>query len=222
MIYIVGIGPGDSAFLTQKAIEVIKQAHILVGGKRNLELFESLQVNKVVYDGKFDLVSFLRSVDFRNNIVFLASGEPMLYGIFSTVSKFVNKDDICVIPGISAVQYLCAKLKISMENLITLSAHGIAVDRDFLNEVIFTLKRYKKVAIFTDLLNTPKFIISRLMKDKEFYSLIDKSKETFRLYVGENLSYENEKILEFRFEDINHLPEDFAKLNTILITIGGI
>lgn len=222
MIYVVGVGPGSSAFLTQKAIEVVKQAHIIVGGKRNLEIFDDLEVSKVVYDSKFDLVNFLKSVDFCNNIVFLASGEPMLYGIFSTISKHVGKNDICVIPGISAVQYLCSKLKISIENLITLSVHGIAVDRDFLNEVIFTLKRYKKVAIFTDLLNTPKFIISRLMKDKEFYSLIDKSKETFRLYVGENLSYENEKILEFRFEDINHLPEDFAKLNTILITIGGI
>ncbi len=222
MIYIVGIGPGDSAFLTQKAIEVIKQAHILVGGKRNLELFESLQVNKVVYDGKFDLVSFLRSVDFRNNIVFLASGEPMLYGIFSTVSKFVNKDDICVIPGISAVQYLCAKLKISMENLITLSAHGTVVDKYLFDEVIFALRKYKKVAIFTDPSNTPKYIISNLMKNKEFYNLVYENKEIFKMYVGENLSYKDEKISEFCFDDINHLPQDFARLNTILIVIGGI
>ncbi len=224
MIYIVGVGPGNLDFLTEKSIRIIRQAHILVGGKRNLELVDSLrvnEVNKIVYDSKFDLESFLKCINSNDNVVFLASGDPMLYGIFLTISKYVDKNNICVIPGISAVQYLCAKLKISMERLITLSAHGGFINEEFLREIVFALEKYKKVAIFTDPSNTPKYIISNLMKNQEFYNLAYENKDIFRLYIGENLSYENERISVFCFEDIKHLPEDFAVLNTMLITIGG-
>ena len=42
-IYIVGIGPGSSDYLTKKAIETVKNSDITVGSERAIELFDEIQ-----------------------------------------------------------------------------------------------------------------------------------------------------------------------------------
>lgn len=40
MIYIVGIGPGNRNYVTEKAFDTIKTSDFVLGSKRSLDIFE--------------------------------------------------------------------------------------------------------------------------------------------------------------------------------------
>jgi len=203
MITIVGMGPGNRNFIVPYAINRIKKADILVGGKRNLAEFKDVNCQKVPIDA---LTNYADVLSKKGNIVILASGDPSLYGITEVILRYVMKDDLEIIPGISSVQYMCAKLKITMNELTVISLHGRSED------LAGKIKKNGKVAVFTDDTHTPQYI-ARLLKGTEMSCL--------KVYVGENLSYENEVIYCF---DVDELSESDIKfgLNLVMITCGNI
>ena len=86
-------------------------------------------------------------------------------------------EDIQIIPGISSVEYLFSKLKISMNDLYTTSFHGRKIDEEL-------ILKSKKTAFFTDnktkLYDLAKIYLNNNLNPK--------------FIIGENLSYPNEKI----------------------------
>ena len=50
-IYIIGIGPGASEYLTKKAIDTVKMSDYTVGSTRAIELFDDVQ-NKLAFNVK--------------------------------------------------------------------------------------------------------------------------------------------------------------------------
>ena len=50
-IFIVGIGPGASEYLTKKAIDTVKTSDYTVGSTRAIELFDDVQ-NKIDFNVK--------------------------------------------------------------------------------------------------------------------------------------------------------------------------
>ncbi|MEN3042869.1 MAG: precorrin-6y C5,15-methyltransferase (decarboxylating) subunit CbiE [Fervidobacterium sp.] len=221
MISIVGIGPGDINYISNIAIQKILNADVLIGGKRHLDLFKDLKGKEFIsYNSNLDLGKLLQNYSPEKKIVFLASGDPLLHGIFSVISKHVDKSLIEVIPGISAIQYLCSKVKVSADNLITLSLHGKKLTEEFIQEMLFLLKKYGKIAVLTDSVNTPKKIVNEMLKNNDFTDFLNSYSNKIKLYIGEDLSYKNEKIYEFKFQDFLIFPSDFSNLVTILITLG--
>ena len=110
-IYIVGIGPGSSEYLTKKAIETVKNSDITVGSERAIELFDDIQ-EKISFNVK-DLVEKLEeAVELAingSNVSILSTGDPGFSGVLKTVlriadKKGFNKENIEVIPGISSLQ----------------------------------------------------------------------------------------------------------------------
>ncbi|AFK87639.1 MULTISPECIES: precorrin-6y C5,15-methyltransferase (decarboxylating) subunit CbiE [Thermoanaerobacterium] len=202
MVTIVGMGPGSKRFITNYALEKIRKANVLVGGKRHIEEFEDIECEKIIINASTDYSSILKK---EGNIVILASGDPLLYGIAEVILKYVDKDKVEIIPGISSVQYMCAKLKITMNDLTIVSLHG----RD--DDLVKELKSKKKVAVFTDDKHTPQFIASSL-KEQDFKDI--------KIYVGENLSYDMEKIYSFTVEELSNCNIKFD-LNVVVITCGN-
>ncbi|MCX7654817.1 MAG: precorrin-6y C5,15-methyltransferase (decarboxylating) subunit CbiE [Fervidobacterium sp.] len=222
MISIVGIGPGDLDYISNMSVQKILNADVLIGGKRHLDLFKDLKGKEFIsYDSSLDLVKLLQNYPPEKKIVFLASGDPLLHGIFAVISKHIDKNLIEVIPGISAIQYLCSKVKVSTDNLITLSLHGKKLTEEFIQEMLFLLRKYGKVAAFTDSVNTPKKIVNEMLKSNDFTDFLNSCPNEIKLYIGEDLSYKNERIYEFKFLDFLIFPNDFSNLVTILITLEG-
>ncbi|WP_228741252.1 SAM-dependent methyltransferase, partial [Klebsiella quasipneumoniae] len=56
----------------------------------------------------------------------LASGDPLFYGIGTRLIAHFGIERVRIIPGISAVQYLCAKAGIDMNDIWLTSSHGRA------------------------------------------------------------------------------------------------
>ena len=81
-IYIVGIGPGASEYLTKKAIDTVKMSDYTVGSTRAIDLFDDVQ-NKIAFNVK-DLLDKLeegvRLAVEGNTVSILSTGDP---GFFS-------------------------------------------------------------------------------------------------------------------------------------------
>ena len=122
-IFIVGIGPGASEYLTKKAIDTVKTSDYTVGSTRAIELFDDVQ-NKIDFNVKNLLDKIEEGVQLAcdgNTISILSTGDPGFSGVLNTVlriSKEKNfpKENIEVVPGISSLQLAAAKCHIQWDS----------------------------------------------------------------------------------------------------------
>lgn len=177
MIVVVGIGPGSLAHLTPQARQAIAAADILVGGARHLALFPDFHGRIRKLDADIDgLLAWLDEHKSRQ-VAVLASGDPLLYGIGKRLSAHFATDELLIVPGISAVQYLCARVALDMNDLYLTSSHGRTPDFDW-------ILQHDKVAMVTDKIIGPRAIADAILQRKL----------TRMLIIGENLSLPDERI----------------------------
>ncbi|PAB60775.1 precorrin-6y C5,15-methyltransferase (decarboxylating) subunit CbiE [Anaeromicrobium sediminis] len=178
--YVLGMGPGNEKYILPITKEIISECHVLIGGKRNLQYFEHLNKEKLYISADLNkIVDYVKNNYKRKKICFLLSGDTGFYSMTTFIKKHFSKDDMIVIPGISSFQYMAAKIGEEYNDALLGSVHG----RDF--DYISKLKEYNKIFLLTDKKNSPKSIAKNLIENKM---------EDCLLAVGENLSYENEKI----------------------------
>lgn len=207
MIYIVGVGPGNIEYLTDKAKNLIKNGDIIIGSERVLTMINNYNdIKGKKYKLGKNLVENLKDIISKNgdkNIVILSTGDPGFSGLLKTVLKhnIVNKNDIEVVPGISSVQVAASRLKISWDEYTILTLHG---KRENLDVLIKTLHNGGN-AIF--LPNNLKEDIDYIIK-----SGIDKNK---KMYVCENLTYPNERIIYDKLKNIINM--DFSYMVVCVI-----
>lgn len=83
MITVVGIGPGAAANQTLAALEAIKQAEVLVGGKRHLAEFPSFNGETRRLNADMDGLMHWLEQNQHRPIVVLASGDPLFMALAS-------------------------------------------------------------------------------------------------------------------------------------------
>ena len=185
MINVIGLGPGNTDYITKLGESLIRGSDILIGGKRNLESIADFKGEKI------ELASNLKEiVKYINNnkekqISVIASGDPFIYGIGRYLSKNIDAKNLNVVSGISSLQYIFSKVHIDMNDLYITSSHGKTPDFDY-------VLSHKKVCMVTDKLIGPKQICQEIL-DRNLNKTV---------IVGENLSYDNENIIIGKPEDI--------------------
>lgn len=198
MVYIVGIGPGSREYMLVKAIEILEKSDIIIGFKRAIDSIVFIK------DKNRILVKTLKGIlDIINNnenksIAIVASGDPCFYGI----SDYINrnyKGGLITIPGISSFQYLMSKLNKSWQGAYLGSLHGR--EENFIEKV----KNHKISIWLTDKVNSPEKICKRLFREKL----------SVKVYIGENLSYDDERILIGKPEEFIHT--EFYDLSVVII-----
>jgi len=177
MISVIGMGPGDANLRTQAAQALIAQADVLVGWARLLADFPDFQGEKYVLNADIDrLINWLQTKT-EQNIVVLASGDPLLFGIGKRIAEHLPKQSCEIISGISSIQYLFSRVQLDMNDLYITSSHGKQPDFDFIFQ-------HDKVAMVTDKVVGPFQIAQEIQQRGLSRTLI----------VGENLSYPDERI----------------------------
>ena len=101
--------------------------------------------------------------------------------------------------GISSLQYIFSKVHIDMNDLYITSTHGKTPD-------FYYVLSHKKVCMVTDKIIGPKEICKKIL---------DRNLEK-TIVVGENLSYDNERITIGSPEDILNL-EDFDMCVVVIL-----
>lgn len=187
---------GSSEGLSFKALKAIENSDVLIGAKRMIENFSGNKINAYLSD---DIKKALDGKDYKT-VSILVSGDT---GFFSATKKLLtslNKHDIEVIPGISSISYFSSKINIPWSDMKILSVHGR--NTKYLGAVM----RNEKTFLLTGGENKVETIINYLYK---------KGMKHLKIYVGENLSYENEKITIGNIEDL--LNKTFESLSVMVI-----
>lgn len=199
MINVIGLGPGNTDYITKLGEKLIETSDVVIGGKRNLESIKDFNGEKI------ELASNLKEiVEYINNnkhkqISVIASGDPLMYGIGRYLSKNIEKEDLNIVSGISSLQYVFSKVHIDMNDLYITSSHGKIPNFDY-------VLSHKKVCMVTDKIIGPKEICQQI---------IDRSLDK-TVIVGENLSYDDEKITIGNPEDILN-SDDFDMCVVVIL-----
>lgn len=204
MIYIVGIGPGNKKYMIYEAIDIIKNSDYILGFKRAMSTLDFVDKEKKITVNTLAIILDFINNNKGKNISLVASGDPCFYGISNYINKNFN-GEIKIIPGISSYQYMMCKLNIPWQESYLGSLHGRY--EDFIEKVL----QYKKSIWLTDKNNSPSNLCLRLHKDN-INALV---------YVGENLSYQDEKITKGYPKDLK--DKSFSNLSVVYIeNVDGI
>lgn len=194
-IFIVGIGPGASEYLTKKAIDTVKTSDYTVGSTRAIELFDDVQ-NKIDFNVKNLLDKIKEGVQLAcdgNTISILSTGDPGFSGVLNTVlriSKEKNfpKENIEVVPGISSLQLAAAKCHIQWDSANVMTFHG----RENIEDILPIINNGK----------TTIALPSRKVKDMAQFLIDNGVDEDRKVVVCERLSYPDENIVESTLKQI--------------------
>ena len=184
-VSLIGIGMGVEDNLTVEALNTIKEADVLIGASRMTRNFAEGKKEFNAYRAE-DIKKIIEEQNEDCKIAVLMSGDV---GFFSGAKKLLEiiGNEVRVIPGISSVVYLCAKLHTSWQDVKLLSLHGLDTN------IVGYVKRYKKVFA---LLSGREQIINMLNK------LVSYNMDSIKLHIGQRLSYEDENIISGTVSEI--------------------
>ncbi|MEH7503187.1 precorrin-6y C5,15-methyltransferase (decarboxylating) subunit CbiE [Neobacillus drentensis] len=197
----IGIGDEGKVSLLPMYEMWIDKSEVLIGGKRQLSFFPEYSGEKIVIEnGLSSLVERLQSE--TRNVVILASGDPLFYGLGSYLS---SKIDLDIYPYLSSVQLAFARMKERWQDAYFTSVHGRSI-----KGLAQRIDGKEKIAILTDTENSPNKIAQYLLS----FGMIE-----FQAFVGENLGSEQERCRWFSLEEM--CDTQFSPLNVVILKKTG-
>ncbi len=202
-VWIIGIEGDGVEFLSPDVKTKIDHADLLMGGKRHLEGFPGYRGETVVIGSNLKEITekALISLQEGRQVVILASGDPLFYGIGSFLVKRLGKDAVEILPAVSAMQLAFSRVKEAWQEAALVSLHAKPIEN-----LLPALEEKKLVGLFTDETNTPG-VIARFMLARGFSG--------WSGWVCENLGGKNEKILELSLEELSR--GEFSPLNVLIL-----
>jgi len=179
-VYIIGIGPGNPDLLTKEASSAIAKSNVLIGDKRMLSFYEAagkithatIKPSEIV-----EIISTLNPV--QDVVAILVSGDVGFFSLTKTIAARLTNCKVKRCPGISSLVYFAQALNMSWDDAKIISMHGRnsnLISAVFQNHKVFSLTGGdNNVAV--------------LCKE-----LCNNDLSNVQIYVGENLSYPEEKI----------------------------
>ncbi len=174
--------------LSAREEELLHKAQYILGGKALLGQITHCTdtKDKVLQPITSPLENIFQSIDQARNqgkqVLVLADGDPLYFGIGASLVKYFGAKAVCIYPGISIMQHLCARLGLAWHNMQHVSLHGRPEAWHSLNIALFS---HKPVCVVTDVKSGPKAIATYLY---------ERGARNFIMHVAENLGQENEKI----------------------------
>ena len=199
-IYVIGAGVKGHEEFGRRALELIQQADLLVGGERQLALFPEFAGDKLIIGNNLGTV-VARLSSHPGRAVVLASGDPLFFGIGRHLLRNLPEADFEFLPNVSSVQYAFAKIRVPWDDAVFVSTHGRgfreAVDRIVAND---------KAAVLTDEQHNPAAIAREL---------IERGRDGYSARLCENLGSAEERIVR---TDLRGLLEiQAAPLNVLIL-----
>ncbi len=202
-IKVAGLGPGNPEYILPAVRKVLSDSEIVIGGRRNIEsIKELLEEKEIKYiDSRLAELSEYIKQNRMKKITVIVSGDPGFYSMLNYLENVFGREELEVIPGISSMQYMFSRLGMYWYDAFISSLHG--KEFDFTEKI----NDYNKIGLLTDNKFTPQKIAEELFKNKL---------NNVKIFVGENLSYENEKIWEFFPENLYNFDYKFG-INVVVL-----
>ena len=175
----VGMGPQD---LSEQQLKIIEQAEVLVGGRRLLEFFKASRARKKSISKDIaDIIKFIKNQMKTRNVVVLASGDPLFFGIGATLIKALGPEHVTIYPNISTVSAAFARIKEPWSDIQIISLHGKKNEKQLLQ----ALEREDNIAVLTDPRKDPAWLARLLIENQ----MLD-----FQICVLEKLGSSSERV----------------------------
>ena len=191
-VTVVGIGTDGVATMTREAVKTVENADVLIGAKRMLKPFETLGKPHFASYVSGDIASFILENEYKN-IAVLMSGDCGFYSGTQKLLPLLDGVKTEVVSGISSPVYFCSKLKIPWSDLHFVSLHGKR------ENIVRSVCMFEKTFFLLGGDISPRDICRKLCE----YNL-----ENVNVYIGENLSLENERISCGTARDFTDIEND--------------
>lgn len=180
-IYIVGTGTGPQD-LSARALQIVKQADVLIGAPRLLAMFQKSESEKIKIESNINRLINTINIYEHKRVVVLTSGDPNFFGIAALFYRSFPKKRLEIIPCITTFQAAFAKIKEPWDGASFISVHGRPLS--CLHRIIYQPGTY---VVYCDSRNTPSAVARYLLNKAPFM----KNEEA---WVFENIGMKHEKI----------------------------
>jgi len=188
-LHIIGI-PDSTPTFSPEIRNLMAGASQFAGGKRHLELVVAelppeAQIHPIEapVDG---LIQKIRNL--KGKWIILASGDPLFYGIGNTLVKAFPEAQTRIYPYFNSLQLLGHRFRLEYGKFLTISLTGRSMDA-FHTALI---RGVHGMGILTDRKHTPAMLAGHM---KEY------GYDNYRMYYGECLGGEREKIMELTLDE---------------------
>lgn len=177
-VTLLGIGMGSRGTMTAAGQEALLQAELLIGARRMTDAVRMAHHTVVNEYAGEKIASYIEEHPQYERIVVALSGDV---GFFSGAKKLLKllPHDTQLICGISSVAYFMAKIGLSWDDAKIVSAHGR--EANLISDIRYNEKTFAILGTET--------AVAKLACKLTQYGMQD-----VLLYVGEDLSYESERI----------------------------
>ena len=206
MVVLVGLGMGKQ-HLSPHTLRWIESAEVLVGGARQLDAFPEHRGQRIPLQAPLkSALDRIESVAREFRTAVLASGDPFYFGIGRKLVSVLGKERLYSIPNITTVQALFARLAEPWDDVKVISLHGRSSGSGVPSSWLREVRRYPRIAIFTDPEHTP---------DRIARQLLEQGAADRRLVVAENLGLDSEVIQFLSLEEAS--KKEYSPLNLVAI-----
>ena len=199
-VFIAGIGPGSEALQTQEVRAAIRRADCLIGARRMLDAVAGPQQLTIDAIAPETIASHIAQHPECGVFCVVMSGDTGFYSGTKKLLPLLKACRVRVLPGLSSMSYLCARLGVSYEDAVPVSLHGR--DLDIAREV----RRRRKVFTLVGGDGGMQALCERLTQAGLGH---------VRIAVGERLSYPDEAITRGTAQELR--SHTFDKLSAALI-----
>lgn len=200
MIHVLGLGI-DSTPLGLEATHILEQSQVIAGASSLLDQMHIPAHKRLPLTTLDEFAAQIRALAQNQQVCVLAHGDPLLYGLGSSLLKFFKPEELVFHPHISALQSACACFGLPWHDLAIISVHG----RTNLAPLFAALTRTKLVGVFTDPKHSPAYLAQ---------SLLDRQVQGWRMHVAENLGTPQKRCTTWTLKDV--LGQDFA-MNIVIL-----
>lgn len=199
-VFIAGIGPGSEALQTQEVRAAIRRADCLIGARRMLDAVAGPQQLAIDAIAPETIASHIAQHPECGTFCVVMSGDTGFYSGTKKLLPLLKACRVQVLPGLSSMSYLCARLGVNYEDAVPVSLHG----RDF--DIAREVRRRRKVFTLVGGDGGMQALCERLTQAGLGH---------VRIAVGERLSYPDEAITRGTAQELR--SHTFDKLSAALI-----
>ncbi len=203
------IGLGTSLTLPSIAAQhALEHAELIIGAPRHLEALPRHNTPTEPYPSPFSELRSLIIEHEHQNVVLLASGDPLFFGIGGFLRRHFPNREMRFHANLSSMQTACSRLGLPWQNAQFLSLHGRPMQR-----LRACLHNQQTLILLTDNNNTP-MLIAQHLNDCGF--------ESSRIHVLECLDTTQERITACSVNELLNLPQEhFNPLNIVIVETSG-
>ncbi len=224
-LFVIGVGPGSPAYLTDAAKEAIRKSHYIVGYKYTLSTIEgvidrgrqqvyevTMKTQEVVYqdvynkrmkDGEYCTVPFTGDVNFSESEV------------VDRLLEIFGDDNVEVIPGISSIQVAAAKARVPTDKALIVTFHVTGDIEQKKKDLLDAVRQGRSVILLPR--PWPADLSKHFMQSEIAKFLRQNGIDTAKLkvWVFERLTTEKETTFRGTVADLEE--KEFSDLSTMVI-----